>query len=91
MDQVITVGWYTIRALLEGKTVNAGLVTLIPASALTEDNDWALAVNAHDDLVRQLQRSTVQMRIWVSSNGDMIGALGEHIEANEEALRKAGA
>lgn len=60
------------------------------ANALRETADAnARLMAASPDLLAELRRSTAQMQIWVSINGDMVGALAEQIAANEAAIAKA--
>ncbi len=49
----------------------------------------AALIAAAPDLFEALKASTVQMRIWVARNGDMVGALAEQIAQNEAALAKS--
>ena len=36
-----------------------------------------------------LDSSTIQMRVWISLNGDIYGALQEQVDRNDAALAKA--
>src|SRR5687767_9415560 len=54
-----------------------------------EDLANAHLIAAAPELYEALGACLAQMRIWVSINGDMVGAIQEKIDAGEKALAKA--